>query len=177
MTRHRSTLLALLASAAIALAATEPALAHEAAKGTITVLHPWARATAAGATTSPAFMEIRASAAGGDRLIAAQSSVAKRIELHQTVSQSGGAGTTAVKSIAVPAGTSVVLGPRGPALMLLDLAAPLKEGDLVKLSLVFEKAGEISVEATVEAAGATGPHGLDHQPGHAPEQHGGSHKH
>lgn len=176
MTRFRSIMPALLASAAIAATAPQPALAHEAAKGSITVLHPWARASAAGATTTAAFMEIKASAAGGDKLIGARSDVAKRIELHQHATHNGATDMRAVKAISVPAGKSVVLAPQGPTLMLVDLAAPLEEGDLVKLSLVFEKAGEISVEATVEPAEATGPHGLDHQPGHEPA-HGGGHKH
>jgi hypothetical protein len=41
---------------------------------------------------------------------------------------------------------------------------------------VFEKAGEIEVEATVEPVGATGPHGFDRQPV-APATAPGSHKH
>ena len=49
--------------------------------------------------------------------------------------------------------------------MLADLKAPLKEGNLLKLTLVFEKAGEIEVDATVEPIGAMGPHGFDTQPG------------
>jgi copper(I)-binding protein len=49
--------------------------------------------------------------------------------------------------------------------MLMDLKQPLKEGDLLKLTLMFEKAGPIEVEAPVEPVGAMGPHGFDHQPG------------
>jgi hypothetical protein len=42
--------------------------------------------------------------------------------------------------------------------------------------LVFEKAGEIEVEASVEPIGATGPHGFDAQPKTgAPAS--GAHKH
>jgi copper(I)-binding protein len=80
-----------------------------------------------------------------------------------------------VEAIVVPAGKSVVLEPSGYHLMLSDLKAPLKEGDLLKLTLVFEKAGEIEVEATVEPLGAMGPHGFDRQPS-APAA-SGAHKH
>jgi copper(I)-binding protein len=56
--------------------------------------------------------------------------------------------------------------------MLMDLKQPLNEGDLTKVTLVFEKAGEIEVDATVEPIGATGPHGFSEQPGT-----GGGHPH
>jgi hypothetical protein len=39
---------------------------------------------------------------------------------------------------------------------------------------VFEKAGEIEVEATIEPMGATGPHGFTHQPDSSPKP---THKH
>ena len=72
---------------------------------------------------------------------------------------------TGVQTCALPIslkpGASTVLKPGGYHLMLTDLKAPLKEGDLLKITLVFEKAGEIEVEATVEPIGATGPHGFD----------------
>jgi len=69
-----------------------------------------------------------------------------------------------VESIVLPAGTSVILKPGGYHVMLLDLVDPLKEGDLLNLTLVFEKAGAIEVEATIEPVGATGPHGFTDQP-------------
>ena len=50
--------------------------------------------------------------------------------------------------------------------MLMDLKAPLKQGDRIKLTLVFEKAGSIEVDAIVEPIGATGPRGIDHQADH-----------
>jgi copper(I)-binding protein len=61
-------------------------------------------------------------------------------------------------------GQSLVLKPMADHIMLFGLKEPLKEGDLVKLTLTFEKAGPIEVEATVEAPGSMGPHGLSKQP-------------
>jgi copper(I)-binding protein len=58
----------------------------------------------------------------------------------------------------------VALKPGGYHVTLIDLRGPLQQGDLLKLTLVFEKAGEIEVEATIEPVGATGPHGFTHQP-------------
>jgi hypothetical protein len=46
--------------------------------------------------------------------------------------------------------------------MLVNLRQPLREGDRVALTLVFEKAGEIAVVVNVESArGAPADHG-DH---------------
>ncbi len=41
--------------------------------------------------------------------------------------------------------------------MLMGLKAPLQQGTKVPLTLVFEKAGSIDVELSVESLGATQP--------------------
>jgi copper(I)-binding protein len=157
------------------LVAAGPAMAHEYTAGGITVAHPWARATPGGAKVGGAYLEIKAAAGTSDRLLAVKTPAAGSAELHNHIMEKGIARMRRVDAIAVPAGKSVVLKPGGYHLMLGDLKAPLKEGDLLKLTLVFEKAGEIEVEATVEPLGAMGPHGFDRQPG-APAA-SGAHKH
>lgn len=156
-----------LAAALVALMAScLPATAHEATKGGVTVLHPWARATPGGAKVGAAYLEIKTDAKTADKLIAAKSPVSNRVEIHTHIHEGDVMKMRKVDAIPVAAGKSHVLKPGGDHVMLMDLKAPLKEGDLVKLTLVFEKAGEIEVEATVEPIGAKGPHGMDHQPGH-----------
>jgi copper(I)-binding protein len=140
------------------------AVAHEYTAKGVTVTHPWARATPGGATIGSAYLEVKAERGKGDRLIGARSPAAGTVELHNHVMEGGIAKMRRVDAIAVPGGKSVVLRPSGYHLMLTDLKAPLKEGDLVKITLVFEKAGTIDLEATVEPIGATGPHGFDAQP-------------
>lgn len=54
-----------------------------------------------------------------------------------------------VDAIELPAGTMVELKPGGFHIMLIDLAAPLKVGDKVELTLTFEKAGDRTVTAEV----------------------------
>ena len=150
--------------------------AHEFTSKGVTVAHPWARATPGGAKVGGAYLEIKAEAGRGDRLIAVKSAVAGAVELHNHIMENGVARMRRVDAIAVPAGASVVLKPGGHHLMLTDLKSPLKEGDLLKMTLVFEKAGEIDVEATVEPIGAMGPHGFDRQPDTAATP-AGPHKH
>jgi len=142
-----------------------PAAAHEFANKGVTVAHPWARATPGGARVGGAFFEMKAAAGKGDRLIGASSPVAGSAEIHSHIMEGGIARMRRVDAIPLAGGKSVVLGPSGYHVMLMDLKQPLKEGDLLKLTLVFEKAGEIEVDATVEPIGAMGPHGFDHQPG------------
>ena len=69
----------------------------------------------------------------------------------------------AVTALDLPAGKAVELKPGGYHVMLLDLKAPLKEGDAVDLSLVVEgkdgKKETIAVKAPVKAlAGGMGQH-------------------
>jgi copper(I)-binding protein len=61
------------------------------------------------------------------------------------------------KGLEIPAGGTVTLAPSGFHVMLMGLKAPLKQGTKVPLTLVFEKAGSIDVELTVEGLGATQP--------------------
>ena len=167
-----TTAAALFLTTALCVSAT----AHEATKSGITAAHPWARATPGGASVSAAYLEIKAASGADDRLLGISTSVAGKAEIHNHIEEAGVMKMRRVDGIDVKGGSSVVLKPSGHHIMLMDLKAPLKEGDLVKLTLQFQKAGPIDVEATVEPVGAMGPHGMDHQPGHEASKdsgHGG----
>jgi periplasmic copper chaperone A len=164
---------------ALAFAASlTPASAHEATNNGVTVAHPWARATPGGSTIGVAYLEIKTAAGVADRLVSVASPAAGRAELHTHIMDGDVMRMRRVDEVALKPGAEVVFGPHGNHVMLIDLKAPLKEGDLIKLTLNFEKAGAIDVEATVEPIGAMGPHGMDHQPGHEGAAAGHSaHKH
>jgi len=152
------------------------ATAHEFSSKDITVSHPWARATPGGVTVGGAYFEVKAAPGPGDRLIGARSAVAGSMEVHSHSIENGVAKMRRVDGLPIKGGESVVLKPGGYHVMLLDLKKPLKEGDLLKFTLSFEKAGDIEVEATVEPIGAKGPHGFDSQPV-STEKSAGGHKH
>ena len=57
---------------------------HSHEKGDIQVRHPWSRATPPGAKVAVGYMEIRNTGAEPDRLIAASTPVAERVEMHVT---------------------------------------------------------------------------------------------
>ncbi len=164
--------LAVFAALSVAGLAAE-AGAHEFTAKGVSVAHPWARATPKGAKVGAAYLEIKTDAATADRLIGAKSSVAGKVEIHTHIHEGDVMKMRRIDGIDLKAGAAHVLKPSGDHVMLMDLKQPLKEGDLLKITLIFEKAGELEIDATVEPIGAKGPHGMDHQPGHEAAGHQG----
>ncbi len=139
-----------------ALALPGAAAAHEFKLGPITIDHPWARATTV--KVSAAYLTLKIDGAAGDRLVKVASPAAGRVEMHTMAIDNGVARMREVKEIAVNPGAATELKPGGLHIMLMDLKGPLAEGQSIKLTLTFEKAGTIEVDATVEKAGSPGTH-------------------
>ncbi len=148
------------------LAALVPALAdaNEVTVKGVTVAHPWARATPEGAKVGSAFAEIKTDKDTSDRLVGISSPVAGRAEIHAMTMEGDVMKMRRLDGIDLKPGESVILKPMASHVMLFDLKQPLKEGDLVKLTLTFAKAGPIEVEGTIEPPGAKGPQRSDKQP-------------
>ncbi len=157
------------------LMAASAAAGHEATSKGVTVAHPWARATPGGATVGVAFMEIKTEPGTADRLLSASSPAAGRVEIHTHIKDGDVMKMRRIDSVDLEPGKSRVLKPSGEHIMMFDLKQPLKEGELIKLTLIFEKAGAIEVEGAVEPVGAMGPHGMDSQPG--TDEKSGGHEH
>lgn len=123
--------------------------------GELMVESPWARATARGARIGGAFLTIRNAGQLGDRLIAVESEVAARVELHLTATVDGVMRMRrVVDGIEVPAGGMAELKPGSFHIMMMGLAAPLEEGGSFPVTLTFERAGSVTVDVPVRAAGA-----------------------
>ncbi|MGD9784989.1 MAG: copper chaperone PCu(A)C [Hyphomicrobiaceae bacterium] len=167
----RASLAALASVSALLFAASDGVRAHGAAAGTVSVAHPWTRATPPGATVGAAYFEIKADAKGSDTLISARSPAAGRAEIHISEKDGDVMRMRQIERLEIKAGQTLVFGPAGHHVMLVDLVKPLQEGDLIEIELNFAKAGKITLEATVEPIGARGPHGMDHQPGHDAHKH------
>jgi copper(I)-binding protein len=129
------------------------ALAQQA--GSVTIIQPWTRAAGANATGA-GFMTIRNGGAD-DRLIAARSPAARTVELHTHIRDGDVMRMRPVAAIPLPAGQEVVLQPSGFHLMLIGLVAPMRVGERVPITLIFERAGELTIELSVETAGARRP--------------------
>ncbi len=150
----------LLASALAALLAP-PALGHDYKLGTLSIGHPWARATVGPA--GGAFLSIENKGAAADRLLSASSPVAKTVEIHNHIKDGDIMRMRPVDGIDLPAGGKVELKPGGYHVMLMGLNKPLKEGERFPLTLQFEKAGKIDVEIAVDKPGAGTPAHGEHK--------------
>jgi uncharacterized protein YcnI len=136
------------------IAATASAPAASAA-GPIAVEAAWSRATPGGARVGGGYMRIVNRGAEPDRLIGGTVEVAKKFELHETSIEGGVARMRPVEGgLLIRPGETVELKPGGLHAMLVDLARPLNEGETIRGTLVFEKAGSVPIEYRVTGIGA-----------------------
>lgn len=154
MRSFRSRLAAPLLAAAVAVTLSAAALAHGYTLGTLSIAHPWAKASAGMAANGAAFLKI-SNSGQADRLVSAQTPAAARTELHTHSMEGGVMKMRQVEAIDVPASGTVALEPGGLHVMLFDLKAPLKEHGRIPLTLTFEKAGSVTVEVQVESLTTT----------------------
>lgn len=144
---------------ALSFALSASALAHEFRKGDLLIDHPWTRATARGQTVAAGYLEIRNAGREADRLIAASTPAAERIELHILVKEGDVMKMRQVKSFDLPAGGRVELKPRGPHMMIMGIRRPFAKDERIPVTLKFEKAGDVAIELAVDAIDA----GIEHK--------------
>jgi copper(I)-binding protein len=84
-----------------------------------------------------------------DALVGAASEAAATVELHETIQEGGVMKMRPRPKFDLPAGGRVEMKPGGAHIMLLGLKHDLKPGDTVKVTVTFEKAGRMTVEAPV----------------------------
>ncbi|MCK6625416.1 MAG: copper chaperone PCu(A)C [Anaerolineae bacterium] len=134
--------------------------------GGITVSDISARATT---QNGAVYMTFTNGGASDDVLIGAKTDVAKTVELHETkMDENDVMKMSPVPNIPIPAGGSVTLKPGGLHIMLIDMQKELAVGDKISLTLTFEKAGPMTIEAEVKDA-AMGQ--MDHGEAAPPADH------
>jgi periplasmic copper chaperone A len=122
--------------------------------GGLQIGNPWARATPKGATVGAGYLTITNKGAESDRLIGGSAVPASRFEVHTTVFEKGVARMRQVSGLEIKPGETVELAPGGMHVMFMGLRQPLLQGQTVKGTLVFEKAGTVAIEFAVQAVGA-----------------------
>ncbi len=135
----------------------QTAWAHDYTLGDISIGHPWARASIGQAKAGAAYLTLSNAGAETDRLISAETSVAKKAEIHTHIMENGVMKMRPVEAAEVPPGAPVMFQPGGLHVMLMGLKAPLVEGERFPLVLIFEKAGRIEVMVAVQPATSTEP--------------------
>lgn len=125
--------------------------------GDLVVASPWTRATPGGAKVAGGYLKVTNNGKSPDRLVKATASIADRMEIHEMSMVDGVMKMRPLASgLTIKPGETVELKPGGFHLMFMDIKQPLKQGDVVKATLTFEKAGTLEVPFNVNAVGATG---------------------
>jgi periplasmic copper chaperone A len=123
--------------------------------GDLTLEAYFVRAMLPGQPVAGGFVTITNSGGTDDKLIAASSDAAGRMELHDMVMDGDVMKMREVEGgIVVAAGTTVELKPGGLHLMFMDVPETLAAGDTVAVDLVFEKAGKVELVVPVIAKAA-----------------------
>ena len=138
-----------------ALALVAALLAFPAFAGdTLMIQDPYARSMGSIGGSGAVFFTVMNHGAEEDRLIDVRSDVAEKVELHTHKEDGNGV----MQMMHVPEGFTIAAGGEhalargGDHVMLMGLTREVADGDVINLTLVFEKAGEIAVEAPVDNA-------------------------
>jgi periplasmic copper chaperone A len=124
--------------------------------GALEIDSPWSRAVPKGAKVAVGYMTIKNTGTEPDRLVGGSTPVAGRFEIHEMSMDKGVMKMRPLPSgLEIKPGETVELKPSSFHIMMMDLKQPIQRGKPFKASLMFEKAGEVDVDFTVEAVGAT----------------------
>ncbi len=122
------------------------------AEGTIHVHDAYARVATKASKAGAAFMVIENTGDAADQLVSVTSDVAKRTQLH--THKDDGQGTMQMRHVeegfAIPAHGKHMLARGGDHVMFMGLNRGLAHGDVVQITLTFEKAGDIVLDVPVD---------------------------
>ena len=144
----------LMATTVIACFISATAMATDYKAGSLEIVGPWSRATPKGSQVAIGYMTIKNSGTKPDRLIGGSIDVAANFELHSMVMENGVAKMRELKGVEIGPGQTVEFKPGGSHVMFVDLKRPLSKGEHVKGTLIFEHAGKVQIEYSVEGIGA-----------------------
>ena len=148
-----------LAAAALLLSAGT-ATAHDFKAGPLKIGHPWSRATPSGAKVGGGYLSIENTGTAADRLVSVSVPFAARAEIHEMAVKDGIMTMRPLdQGVEVPAGAKIEFKPGGYHIMFLELKQQLKQGESLKGTLTFVKAGTVDVEFKVDSIAAKGGEG------------------
>ena len=131
-----------------------PAQAEDVTAGSLKISAPWIRATPKGASVGGGYMTITNTGSVSEKLIGGASDVSSRFEIHEMSMENGVMKMRPVAGVEIKAGQTVELKPGGYHVMFVGLKEPLERGQHIKVTLHFEKAGNVPVDFVVEGIGA-----------------------
>ncbi len=132
-----------------------PAVLADAA-GQVTVHNPYVRLAPPNAPATGAFMVIKNNGARDVKLLKADNPATRITELHTHLNDGGVMKMRPVPMIEIKAGGEALLQPGGLHIMMIDLKAPMKEGDVVPITLSFDDGSSKQFDAKVVRPSAGG---------------------
>ncbi|MCF7202406.1 copper chaperone PCu(A)C [Pseudomonas oligotrophica] len=138
--------------------AADPHHAHDAhaMHASLVVSQAWSRAMPPSAPNGAVYFQLQNQGSEADRLLSAQTPRAERAELHTHKQVGEVMRMMQVEAVEIPAGGRVEFAPGGYHLMLFGLKQPLKAGERFPVTLTFDKAGEQTVEVSIQDDAPTG---------------------
>ena len=131
--------------------------------GALEISGAFTRATLPNAPVGGGFFTITNTGTEADRLVSATTDIAREAQIHEMAMEGDVMKMRQLKDgLEIPAGETVALEPGGFHLMFMGLNGTIKEGDVVPVTLTFEKAGTVVVDLVAGAASADAPAGCEH---------------
>jgi periplasmic copper chaperone A len=129
--------------------------AHEIKIGNLVIHHPWAKTAPGKSDVAAGFMKITNTGTEDDRLLKATAEVTPTVQLHN-MKMDGDVMKMfeMTEGIVIPAGQTVELKPMSLHVMFMNLKSSPIEGEELKGTLTFEKAGTAVVDYEVSKSGA-----------------------
>jgi len=136
--------------AGIAMAATLTVMAPETLADGYKIENPRARPSLGVAKNTAAFFTIHNNTGKADKLVSAEGTVSRKVELHTHLKENGVFKMRQVPHIDIPANGMVELKSGGLHVMVIGVHSPLKVGDKFKLKLNFEHAKPMTITVPVK---------------------------
>ncbi len=151
------TRISLIAAVLVAAVSAMPALADDVTVGALKISAPWARATPKGAAVGGGYMTITNTGSAPDRLVGGAADIAARFEMHEMSMDNGVMKMRELaQGLEIKPGEKVEFKPGGYHVMFMGLKQQLIQGQRLKATLQFEKAGKVDVDFAIEGLGAQG---------------------
>jgi copper(I)-binding protein len=117
--------------------------------GELQIEQPWTGVASVG-STGGVFMLIKNNGPLPDRLLSVETDIAEAAEIHETTMEADVMKMKRIEGgLEVPAGGQVELKHGSYHIMLINLLHALQAGDHIHLTIIFEQAGSVNVEAVV----------------------------
>lgn len=127
--------------------------------GALRIAKAWSNALPPVAKTGAVYVTIANTGTKDERLVAIESSIAARAELHNHSMDDGVMKMRKVEGgVAIAAGDEVVFEPGGLHIMLMGLEEPITSGVVFQVTLTFERAGNVEVPVSVREMDGTMTH-------------------